>query len=42
MATAKPSKCPSCGSQGSLVGPPPYTCLACEYVVTPDEEADNG
>lgn len=38
----KPGTCPGCGATGALIGPEPYHCLNCGYVVTPTEEADNG
>lgn len=34
--------CPSCGHTGSFVGPEPYTCLSCGYVLTVEEDDDNG
>ena len=42
MAAKKPGKCPSCRAEGALAGPEPYTCLRCGYVVTPEEDTDNG
>lgn len=35
MGDYVPDDCPSCGSQGTLYGPEPFTCLVCAYVVTP-------